>query len=157
MNLITIEQAMAHCKADPADEALVAVYASAAEKLCAKSANRNLYKDQTEFDAAVAALPAKMTTVYANHSSAILAAGALDTDNKATATFIADEALQIAELDMEYTVGGMVAGDDVIAAVLLTTGHFYRNREEVTTGQGAAAVQLPMGADAIMARYFKVG
>lgn len=49
------------------------------------------------------------------------------------------------------------AGDDPIlvddairAAILLTLGHLYRNREDVVAGQSAGAVALPLGARALL-------
>lgn len=40
----------------------------------------------------------------------------------------------------------MVVNDAIKAAILLTLGHLWANREDVLTGNGAAAVQLPLGA-----------
>lgn len=52
------------------------------------------------------------------------------------------------------------AGDDpmvitrpILAAILLILGHLYRTREDVQTGQGAAAVQIPMGAHSLLWPY----
>jgi hypothetical protein len=49
------------------------------------------------------------------------------------------------------------AGDDPIliddaikAAILLTLGHLYRNREDVIAGQSAGALALPLGARSLL-------
>lgn len=49
------------------------------------------------------------------------------------------------------------AGDDPIlvddaikAAILLTLGHLYRNREDVVAGPSAGALALPLGARALL-------
>lgn len=44
----------------------------------------------------------------------------------------------------------MVVNDAIKAAILLILGHLWRNREDVVTGQGAAAVQLPLGARTLL-------
>lgn len=45
---------------------------------------------------------------------------------------------------------GLVIDDDIVAALLLITAHLYQNRQEVIAQTGAAAVQLPMGAQRIL-------
>jgi predicted HD phosphohydrolase len=47
----------------------------------------------------------------------------------------------------------MVVNDLIKAAVLLIAGHLYRNREDVISGQTAAAVQLPLGSRALLQPY----
>lgn len=47
----------------------------------------------------------------------------------------------------------MVCNDLVRAAMLLTIGHLYANREEVVTGP--APTQLPMGSRILLAPYRK--
>lgn len=47
----------------------------------------------------------------------------------------------------------MVVTKSIIAAILLIAGHLYRTREDVQTGQGAAAVQIPMGAHSLLWPY----
>lgn len=47
----------------------------------------------------------------------------------------------------------MVCNDLVRAAILLTLGHLYANREEVVTG--TIATELPMGSRTLLAPYRK--
>jgi hypothetical protein len=44
----------------------------------------------------------------------------------------------------------MVVNDAIKAAILLTCGHLYRNREDVLTGASVVAVQLPIGARSLL-------
>ncbi len=44
----------------------------------------------------------------------------------------------------------MVVNDAIKAAILLTLGHLWRNREDVVAGATAAAVQLPLGARTLL-------
>jgi hypothetical protein len=47
--------------------------------------------------------------------------------------------------------GDPILVDDAIkAAILLTMGHLYRNREDVVAGPSAGALALPLGARALL-------
>lgn len=159
MKLITIAQARDHCKADGADDdAMLTVYADAAEAICARLANRSLFATQAELDAAVAGVAATMATAYANYDAAVeVANGQDDTRIQTMQLAQAQWALDKATVDAEAIIHGIVADADVIDAVLLTTGHLYRNRENVATGTGAAAVEVPMTAQNIMANRRWIG
>lgn len=93
MKLVTINQVRDHCRADSDDDAMLAVYADAAEQQVTDFLNRRVCADQAELD-------------NANDPDAI------------------------------------VANPAIVAAVLLTTGHLFRNRESVAAD---AAIELPMG------------
>lgn len=45
----------------------------------------------------------------------------------------------------------MVANDEIRAAMLLTLGHIYNNRDDVVIG--ATAVELPLGARSLLQPY----
>lgn len=61
------------------------------------------------------------------------------------------DALAAAVLDGSAGDDPMVVNDAIRAAILLITGHLYRNREEVITGTITA--QIPMGAHSLMWPY----
>lgn len=109
MDLITIDQARQHCRADSADDALLQLYADAAELVAQDFLNRRVFKSLADMDAAI----------------------------------------------LNGTAGDdpMVVNAPVVAAILLILGHLYRTREDVQTGQGAAAVQIPMGAHSLLWPY----
>lgn len=154
MQLITIEQARAHCKTDADDDDIVILYASSAEAACASAANRNLYVDAAALDAAIIVALADMATAQTAYDAAILAADALtDANAKALACEVAERNLNVAKLNKEATLYGKVAGADIIQAVLLTLGDYYAHREETVMG---AMGELPTGAAAIMWRNRKV-
>ena len=98
MNLVTIEQVRAHCRAEAEDDAILTIYADAAEEAAQNFLNRRVY-----------ATP---------------------------------EAMAAAILDDTAGCDPMVVTPAVTAAVLLATGHMYRNRESVTD---APARNLPQG------------
>lgn len=153
MKLITLDQARDHCKADGDDDGLIAVYADAAESACARIANRNLYADATGLAAAIAAVPTAMATAYTDYDAAVAAANSADDDRIRTMMLAnAQIALDRATVEAENVLHGITAEEypDIISAVLMTVGHFYRNRENVVGGQGASAIEVPMSARNVM-------
>jgi len=67
--------------------------------------------------------------------------------------FVDAEDLADAVLGGEIVVAPVLVNDAIRAAVLLIAGHLYRNREQVQTGQGANAVEIPMGAHSLLWPY----
>jgi hypothetical protein len=53
VELVTIEQARAHCRADPEDDALLEVYGAAAEESAQNFLNRRVFKDEDSMAQAV--------------------------------------------------------------------------------------------------------
>lgn len=154
MNIITIEQAREHCKTDAVDDEMLTIYANAAEAACAQLANRALFVDQAALEAAVAAVSPTMTAAFAAHKTALDAAASLDEFNREWAEDEANQTLMAARVRASHIIAGKVADDDIIAAILLTTGHFYRNREENGTTKFD---EVPMGAARIMRWHRRVG
>lgn len=156
MQLITIGQARLHCKADEADDDMLTIYANAAEAACAKALNRNVYPDADALASARAGMQAAMVTANAAYETAMDAADEIDiAADKLVAEEIAMQNLVEAQCDYYRKRDGIVVTDDILAAILLTLGHLYRNREDVVTGQGAAAIELPMGARALLRPYVR--
>lgn len=157
MKLITIEQARSQVKADGDDDDQLTVYCDAAEAVCARLANRSLFATTAEMEAAISAIPAKMTAAYAAYDTSLAAAIAMD-DNRLIGmhTALADEALLRVTNSAEADLHGLSLealgnlGKDIPLAVLMTVAHFYRNRENVISGQGASAIEVPMSAQYVM-------
>lgn len=57
------------------------------------------------------------------------------------------EAMEAAVMAGMGGTAPMVVNASIKAAILLTFGHLYRNREAVLTGTSAAAVKIPLGAE----------
>ena len=161
MRLITLGQAREHVKSDGDDDALLTTLCNSAEAACARLANRGLFATTSELTAAIATIPTVMAAAYATYDAALIVAqGETDPRMVAIRTASAQKTLDNATLRCDAIrnglaldaadAAGLPSGDDVIAAILLTVGHFYRNREGVVTGQGAAAVEVPMSARHIM-------
>lgn len=162
MQLITIQQARDHCKADGDDDDMLRLYADAAEAECARLANRALYATTAALNAAVAGVPAKMTAAYAAYDAAIAVATASDDDRVGCMLAAqAQSALNATTVECEAILHGLALdvpeNKNIIAAVLLCLGHYYATRPAVITGQGAAAVEVPRGTADIMQLHRWVG
>lgn len=107
MELVTIDQVRAHCRAEPEDDTLLTLYAEAAEAQAQDFINRRVFKDI--------------------------------------------EALALAVLEDRAGDDPIVVTAAIKAAVLLTTGHLYRNREEVITG--TIVSEMKEGARALLWPY----
>lgn len=147
MNLVTLDNLRAHVKSDGDDDDLLSIYGNAAEEACARACNRHFYKDQPALDAARAGLPTLMEVAYTAYDAAIEAAALIEDER------LAADAEEAAEIDLAAarsnqlrTRHGKVAGPDVLAAVLLTAGHLYVNRQDGVPGD----LQPPAAAAALL-------
>lgn len=80
MPILTTEQALDHCRGDPADAALVELYLGAAIDAAQEYLGRMVYADQAELDAAVAAGTAgemPMVVTYSIKAAVLLICGHL--------------------------------------------------------------------------------
>lgn len=169
MRLITLEDARMHVKADGDDDELLTLYCNAAEAACARLANRSLFATTADLTNAIATIGTRMAAAYTAYDAAISTAEAADDDRvsamlKAVAQTQLDTVTQRCEsdshglaLDVAADAAGLPGNDAIVAAILLTVGHYYKTRVAVITGQGAAAVEVPQGAADIMANYRWVG
>jgi hypothetical protein len=159
MKIVTLDLARTHVKADGDDDDLLTQYIESAEAACEREIGRNVYVDQAALDAAKAALPATVLAASTAYEAAIEAADLLDDDRAiAFAYAAAEQDLIASNVAVTKTRAGLALPvPDLTAAVLLTVGHMYRNRETVVTGQGAAAVEVPEAASALLWRLRYVG
>ncbi|TAA12474.1 phage gp6-like head-tail connector protein [Pseudoxanthomonas winnipegensis] len=151
MPLVTLEEARAHCRADSED--VLQPYLDAALEAAQTFLNRRVFGEPEALAAAIAAVPADLAQAQVDHDAAVVAAGALDGVARAQALAAAERALRYAVHRADATYEGVVTTAAINAAVLLTTGHLFRNREAVITGQQAAATELPQGAQALLWPY----
>ena len=169
MKLITLDQARDHVKADGDDDELLTAYCNMAEAMCARIANRNLYATTADLNAAVAGIPAAMTAAYATYDAAVETANAQD-DDRIKTMMLAQAQIKLAAatnnaeliahglaLDAAPDAAGLPGADAILAAILTAAGHFYRSREAVVTGQGAATVEVPLTTRHIMEEYRWIG
>lgn len=156
MSFVTLAEAKLHLRAtDGTDEdALIGLYINAAEQAAIKAMDRGVYADNTALQNAMTAAPAALTAATAAKEAAVAAAEAMtDEDEKAAALQVAETAYMRALVAYRQVFDGIVVNDQIKAAVLLTVGHLYANREDAVVGASVAA--LPNGADYLL-QPFKV-
>lgn len=155
MSFVQLSEAKLHLRVDGTDEdALIDLYINAAEHAAIKAMDRGVYADNTALQTAMAAAPAALTAATAAKEAAVTAAEALtDPDEKAAALKAAENAYMRALVAYRQVFDGIVVNDQIMAAVLLTVGHLYANREDAVVGASVSA--LPNGADHLL-QPFKV-
>lgn len=153
MTFVTLPEAKLHLRVDGTDEdALIGLYINAAEQSAVSLLDRGVYVDGTALTAAKEAAPGELDTAIAAYEAAMTAAEDL-TDETAISAVIqaAGNDLLRAKVTYRQTMDGIVVNDQIKAAVLLTVGHLYANREDVVAGASVAA--LPNGADYLLQPY----
>jgi hypothetical protein len=151
MALVTIDEARAHCKSDASDDAVLQVKLDAAHAAATRFVGRTIFESAEAMATALTDVAPQLIAANAAYRTAVEAAEAFDNDEDTLdAVRMAKAALFRERVAASNIFNGIVVTDDIKAAILLLCGHFYRNREEVETGNGASAVQVPMGARALL-------
>lgn len=154
MPLVTPEQVRAQVRGEPADDTMLALYSSAAERSVQQFLNRKVYENADALvagQAAASALAASSWTVYQDALSA--ASTAPDYVARTAAERQAKATYEMAQAEVMEAQRGMVIEDDIRIAILLLVGHMFRNRE-------AASVDPIKYIDAGMAHFlwpYRVG
>lgn len=151
--LVDLDAARAHLRVDSdAEDELIGLYLGAAEESAQQFLNARIYPDQASLAAARAAAIAALGAAQGAWLDAINAARAAPTVAERDVLLDAGEAEYLRAIaDCAMTMHGLVLTDDIRAAILLTLGHLYANREDVIAGPGSGATELPQGARALLA------
>lgn len=151
--LLTPEQCRAQCRVSgDYDDEILADKLASAEDAVAAHLNRNLYADQNALDAAVAGLTTAAAQAQDAYDDAVLDAASLASDAaRAMALQVAEKRLADFGLNAQRTLNGIVANGSILAAVRLTLGHLYANRESVATG--VTVTELPLGVADLLRPY----
>lgn len=154
--LISLATAKMHLRVDGnAEDALITIWCLAAESSACEFLNRNVYPDAAALNTAIAAVPLALVAAGAAYQAALTAAALID-DAVACAAAVAGAgaAYRAAQQVAREAYVGMVTNPQIEAAMLLTLGHLYENREDVILNGSPAA--LPMGAHSLL-QPFRVG
>lgn len=153
MTFVTLDQAKDHLRVTESDEDDdITLKLEAAEGHAIKHLNRHVYANQTALDAAKAAAPGILSTASAAYETAVTAAKSIENCiERNMALLAAEESYAAVQVDVLRTYRGIVINDEIKAAVLLTVGHLYANREDVVTG--VTVTELPTGAKSLLREH----
>lgn len=152
MPVIDIEVALQHLRAEDDDRKLVEAQLGAAEEQASQYMQRRFYADQAALDAALATVPAAITSTRAKLDAALAAIDPLAPfEDQEGARARAVKAFTEARAEVEMVANGRVITDAIQAACLLALGHLYANREDVVTG--AISTELPMNSRWLLNPY----
>lgn len=142
--VIDLPTAKAHLRLDPDyPNEQVVVYLRAAEMSAAQFLNRRIFADATAANTAVAAVPSALVSAGLAHESALAAAAMIDDPvARCAAVAHAERVYRQAQADAAETYGGIVTNELINAAILLTLGHLFENRQENFVGVTVAELKL---------------
>lgn len=152
MPVIDIDVAMQHLRAEDEDRILVEAQLGAAEEQASQYMQRRLYADQAALDAALATVPAAITSTRARYEEAVASIEVIPLlEDRYGSRERAARAFADARAAVEMVARGIVINDAIQAACLLALGHLYANREDVVIGTITA--ELPMGSRWLLGPY----
>lgn len=152
---IDIAFARAFLKADGDDDDLITPMIAGATTICQDYCNRVFYAD-------VEAQAADFTQALVDHTAALAARKMLidgvdtnDPHRDETRRLISDHYGSVLAA-IKGRINGIVLDDAINAAILMTLGHLYKNRED-NLATGNNVVQLPVGAQRILQSKLWIG
>lgn len=152
MSVISIAIAMQHLLAEEEDQGLVQTMLDGAEESASQYMQRRFYADQASLDAALAEVPAAISSTRTRYDQAITAAGVVvNFEDRQGALDRAAQAFADARREVEMKARGMIINQAIQAACLLILGHLFANREDVATGVTVA--EIPMGSQHLLTPY----
>lgn len=151
--LLDLSTAKLHLRVIGADEdTTITLYAKAAEQAAVSFIDRRVFADDTALSAAIAAAPAALSAATVAYKAAIAdAASVSEPVEQAEALRVADLAYNRARIASRQVHDGIVINEAITAAMLLTIGHLYTNREDAVVGTIAA--ELPLGSRFLLQPY----
>lgn len=155
MSLITLAAAKAHLRLESDyPDAQVQGKLDAAESAAAQFLNRRVYADAGALSAAIGAVPAALVAAGTAYQAALTAADEIeDCIAQRAAKGYAARAYRDAQTVACETYAGIVINPQIEAAMLLTLGHLFENRQDVQQG---TLQELPIGATHLLFP-FRVG
>lgn len=169
----TLEELKAHLRVDGStDDALIMTQAIAARELCEKMARR-AFLTQTRvltldawpadrgfwlpFPPIQSVTSVTYTDEDGNESTWSASNYVVDTTRqrivvKRNASYPTDTLLESGAIQVTYVAGYSPSAlpERYRQAVMLLTGHFYENREQVFVGQGYTAIELPLAVRSLL-------
>lgn len=152
MAIIEIELAIQHVKADDeaVEDPLFAMYLASAQSICEGYCNRYFYEDDTARYIAFDEGLVELTAARDEWDAAVATEPTWDVLDSYGSRYIEKRGAALKK------VNGCVADAAIKAAILMTFGHLYRNRQDVVIGS-VSAVHVPVGAQRILQPYLWIG
>lgn len=151
MGVIALQRALDHERIDtPEDAGDVQAKLNAAESYAMQFLNRNFYASEADLMAEYAILPARHLAATEKRDALLSQAESVaDAEYRQVLINAAWQQFKDATAASNAILLGMVITPDIEAAVLMTFGHLFENREDV----GAAMAELPKGATHLLWPY----
>lgn len=150
-----IDTARAYLKADGPDDAIITNMMIGARSICEGYCNRKFYDTaQAQSDDFIEALTDRADALAARTTQLMTVTGTT-ADDMATRRIVANHYIDVLGR-IKQRINGVVINGSVEAAMFLTLGHLYINREDNIVS-GMNAVQLPVGAQRILQPYLWIG
>lgn len=151
--MIDLELAREHIKADEeeVEDDLIEQYIASSQTICEGYCNRKFYETDVEHEADYIVALAELAVAIEARDDALAEAEDCEVRNAINNRYI-----QIIGA-IKQRINGIVVDDTIIAAMLMTLGHLYFNRQEVVVGQYSGATQVPAGAKRMLEPYLWVG
>lgn len=152
---IDLTTARNYLKADGDDDDIITSLMAGAQGICQGYCNRRFYDTQDAADSDFEAAIADRVSATAALKTQLAAIPGNDADSMGTRDLISDHYIEVFGR-ISQRMNGIVIDDAIDAAILLTLGHLYANREDNIVS-GNNAVQLPVGAQRILKPYLWIG
>lgn len=151
--MIDMALARVHLKADNEDieNDLIAQYIASAKTICEGYCNRKFY-ETTE-----ARTADRITALVDLELARDVRDAELDLTEDCEERSLATSTYIQALGNVRARINGVVVDDAIRAAMLMTLGHLYKNRQDVVAGQYSGATQMPVGAQRILQPYLWIG
>lgn len=145
MSIVTLAEAKLHLRVTGGDEdTLIQAHLNAAELLAASWMGRSIYADATALTTARTAVPAALSAATTSYIAAVDAAALLEDATEAGIALDAAEQDYLgAQTSARMTHAGVVINDLIKAAVLLTVGALYADRETAEPPKAAQHLLQP--------------
>lgn len=152
---IDIDFARTYLKADGDDDDLITAQILSARSVCEDYCNRKFYDTlEAQQDDFTDALTDRVQALL-NRKAALATITGFEPDDAVSRGLIRGHYIEVLGA-ITKRINGIVLDDSINAAILITLGHLYKNRED-NLATGNNVVQVPVGAQRILQSKLWIG